>query len=102
MRLVYSEEAVADLKHLRGFIADKNPAAAGRIATDLVKRMDKLCQFPQMGIVVPQAPQPGVIREMEFGRYIVRYAAHTESVVVLRIWNYLEDREGGGPRNQPP
>lgn len=49
-----------------------------------------------MGIAVPQAPQPGVIREMEFDRYIVRYAAQTESVVVLRIWHHLEDREGGG------
>ncbi len=96
MKLVYSEEAVADLTRLRAFITEKNPAAAARIAADLVARMDQLRRFPQLGIAVPQAPQPGVIREMEFGRYIVRYAAQTESVVVLRIWHHGEDREWGG------
>lgn len=96
VRLVYSEMAVADLTRLRAFIAEKNPTAAARIAADLVVRLEKLRLFPQMGIAVPQAPQPGVIREMEFGRYVVRYAAQAESVVVLRIWHHLEDREGGG------
>ncbi len=58
--------------------------------------MEKLRLSPQLGTAVQQARQPGVIREMEFGRYIVRYAAQTESVVVLRIWQDFEDREGGG------
>ena len=33
MKLIYSAEAVQDLVRLRQFIAEKNPAAATRIAT---------------------------------------------------------------------
>ena len=40
---------------------------------------------------VTQAPAPGVVRDMVFGRYIVRYAAQAESVVVLRIWHEKEN-----------
>ncbi len=96
MRLVYSEEAVADLVRLRAFIAEKDPAAASRIAEELIARMEKLCLFPQMGVEVPQAPQPGTLRDMVFGNYVVRYAAQTESIVVLRLWHHLENRAESG------
>jgi toxin ParE1/3/4 len=96
MRLVYSEEAVADLVRLRAFIAEKDPAAASRVAEELVTRVENLCLFPHIGVEVPQAPQRGVIRDMVFGNYIVRYAAQPESVVVLRLWHHLEHRETSG------
>lgn len=91
MRLVYSEEAVADLVRLRQFIAEKDPGAASRVASELVARVENLCQFPQIGVEVESAPQPGVVRDMVFGNYIVRYAAQAESLVVLRIWHHLEN-----------
>ena len=50
MNLVYSQEAIADLKRLRDFIADNDPTAAARIAADLVTRIDSLCAFPEMGV----------------------------------------------------
>ncbi len=92
MKLVYSEEAVADLVRLRAFIAEKDPAAASRIAAELVARVENLRLFPHLGVEVEQAPQPGVVRDMVFGSYVVRYAAQSESVVVLRVWHHLEDR----------
>lgn len=96
MRLVYSEDAVADLVRLRTFIAEKDPAAASRVAAELIARVESICQFPQMGVEVPQAPQRGVVRDMVFGNYVVRYAAQTGSVVVLRLWHHLEDRAKSG------
>ena len=96
MRLVYSEEAVADLVRRRTFIAEKDPAAASRVAAELVTRLENLCQFPHIGVEVPQAPQRGVVRDMVFGNYVVRYAAQIESVVVLRLWHHLEDRAKSG------
>ena len=92
MKLAYSEAAVADLVRLRAFIADKDPAAAARVAGELIARMENLRLFPHMGIEVPRAAQRGVLRDMVFGNYIVRYAAQAESVVVLRIWHHFEDR----------
>ena len=92
MRLVYSEEAVADLIRLRAFSAENDPAAAARVAAELVSRVENLSQFPHIGVEVQQAPQRGVVRDMIFGNYVVRYAAQTESVVVLRLWHHLENR----------
>ncbi len=40
MKLVYTDEAIEDLKRLREFIAVHNPSAAGRIATELVGKIE--------------------------------------------------------------
>ncbi len=94
MRLVYSQEAVADLVHLRSFIANDDPAAAARIAADLVTRMDRLCEFPEMGHSVLQAPQPDTVRDFISGKYVVRYTVHSTALVILRIWHHHESRQG--------
>lgn len=95
MRLVYSQEAVADLVRLRSFIAAHDPGAASRIASDLVTRIQNLCAFPQIGRSVPQAPEPESVRDFIFGKYVVRYVVRGQSLVVLRIWHHYESRQGG-------
>lgn len=92
MRLVYSENAVADLVRLRAFIAEKDPLAAARVAAELLSRIENLCLFPEMGRAVDLAPTPKIIRDAILGKYIIRYSAHTETVVILRIWHHNEDR----------
>jgi plasmid stabilization system protein ParE len=90
MRLVYSEGAVADLIRLRQFIAERNPAAAARIAAELLGRLGNLSLVPQMGRAVTLAPDPKAMRDMVFGKYVVRYTIHAETLVVLRIWHHYE------------
>ena len=92
MRLVYSENAVADLVRLRAFLAEKDPFAAARVAAELLSRIESLCLFPEMGRTVELAQPPKIIRDAIFGKYIIRYSAHTETVVILRIWHHNEDR----------
>ena len=92
MRLVYAEEAVADLVRLRAFIAEKDPRAAARVAADLITRVEQLRCFPNLGRSVAQAPQAEVVRDMVFGSYVVRYSVHTDAVVILRIWHHYEGR----------
>ena len=94
MRLVYSQEAVADLIRLRQFIADHDPSAAARVAADLLARIDNLCSFPEIGRPVSQAPQPDTVRDFIFGKYVVRYTLHEHALVVLRIWHHYENRAG--------
>ncbi len=94
MRLVYSREAVADLIRLRAFIANNDPAAAARIAADLVARIDNLCTFPEMGRSVSQAPEPDSIRDFIFGKYVVRYTVCGTALVILRIWHHFESSPG--------
>jgi toxin ParE1/3/4 len=90
VRLVYSQEAVADLARLRAFIASNDPTAAARIAADLVARINGLCAFPEMGRSVSQAPEPDSIRDFIFSKYVVRYAVRGAAVVILRIWHHHE------------
>lgn len=92
MTLVYSEEAVTDLLRLRAFIADKDPLAAARVASELITRIDNLRLFPAMGRVVEWAPAPEAIRDAIVGKYVIRYTYHPNTVVILRIWHHYEDR----------
>lgn len=92
MRLAYSENAVADLVRLREFIAENDPLAAARVAAELLSRIENLGLYPEMGRAVELAPSPKAIRDAVFGKYRVRYSAHTETIVILRIWHHNEDR----------
>lgn len=93
MRLAYSQAAQADLMRLREYIAKDDPAAASRIARDLVRRIEHLCEFPGMGRGVALAPDPDVVRDFSFGNYLVRYAVHPGAIVILRIWHHDESHD---------
>lgn len=90
MKLVYTEEAIADLKRLREFIAVHNPSGAARIAAELVGKIQLLQDFPAMGSPVEMAPVPDSVRDMIFGKYVVRYSVHTNAIIILRVWHGLE------------
>lgn len=89
MKLVYTDEAIEDLKRLREFIAIHNPSAAGRIAAELVGKIDLLPDFPNLGTPVEMAPDS--VRDMVFGKYVIRYSVHASVIIILRVWHKLED-----------
>lgn len=90
VKLVYTEDAVDDLKRLREFIAVHNPTAAHRVATELVDKIASLTAFPQRGVPVLLAPAPATIRDLVFSRYVIRYSVHSDTLIILRIWHQLE------------
>ncbi|MCA1771942.1 MAG: type II toxin-antitoxin system RelE/ParE family toxin [Halomonas sp.] len=90
MKLVYTDEAIEDLKRLREFIAVHHPSAAARTATELVSKIELLPDFPKLGTPVEMAPVPDSVRDMVFGKYVVRYSLHTSAIIILRVWHGLE------------
>jgi plasmid stabilization system protein ParE len=94
MRITYSEQALRDLVRLRAFIAEKDPAAARRVATELMARIRRLQDFPRLGREVSRAPDPAALRDAFFGNYIVRYVPRPDVLIILRIWHHYEDRGG--------
>jgi toxin ParE1/3/4 len=90
MRLIFSRAAVQDLVRLREFIAKHNPDAAKRVSQRLRGASNGLVNNPQIGR--PVADLPGEIRDLIFGKYVVRYEVRTNSLYVLRIWHGKEDR----------
>ncbi len=90
MKLVYTDEAIDDLKRLREFIAVHNPTAATRVASELVGKIELLPDFPKMGTPVAMAPVPDSVRDMIFGKYVVRYSVHASAIIIFRVWHSLE------------
>lgn len=95
MKLVYTDEAIDDLKLLREFIAVHSPSSAVRIAAELVGKVELLPDFPKMGAPVEMAPVPDSVRDMVIGKYVVRYSVHASAIIILRVWHGLE----GGHKN---
>ena len=89
MKLIFSKTAVGDLIRLREFIALNNPAAAQRIAQRLKGAIQRLVDSPQIGR--PVKNMPGEIRELIFGKYIVRYEGGHNSLYILNIWHGKEN-----------
>ena len=90
MKLAFSRAAVSDLVRLREFIAVRNPTAAVRVATRLRTAISRLTDSPQIGR--PVEDLPGEIRELIFGKYVVRYQVRQTTVYILGIWHGREDR----------
>ena len=90
MKLVYTDEAIDDLKRLREFVAVHSPSAAARIANELVGKIELLPEFPKMGAPVQMAPVPDSVRDMVFGKYVVRYSVHASAIIILRVWHGFE------------
>lgn len=92
MNISYTPEAIGDLIRLREFIEHKNPQAAQRIATGLLKGIKQLKTFPHLGVEVTEAPNPEIVRDLIMGNYIARYLISTNEIHILRIWHHKENR----------
>ena len=91
MKISYTLESIDDLKRLREFIEVKNPLAAQRVATSILKGINQLKTFPYLGIEVQQAPNPEMVRDLIIGNYIARYLIRSEKIDILRVWHQKED-----------
>lgn len=91
MNVRYSREAVNDLRRLREFIEVKNPRAAKKAASTILKGIAQLKDFPLLGTKVDRAPNPETVRDLVIGNYLARYLVHETELYVLRIWHQKED-----------
>lgn len=93
MKIRYSPESVEDLQRVVEFVEVKNPYAARRIAIDLQEGVDRLKQFPEIGLPVLKAPDPEQIRDLYVGNYTVRYLIANEVIYILRVWHGKENEK---------
>lgn len=90
MKLIFSKAAVDDLVRLRDFIAQHSPETAQRVAQRLRGAIQRLVDTPQIGR--PVANMLGEVRELIFGKYVVRYEVRQRYLYILRVWHGKEDR----------
>ena len=86
--LIWSPLARDDLRDLVWFIASDNADRAASFGYELIRRAEALSQFPEMGRMVPERPDPR-IREIVIRPYRVIYRLVPESnqVEVVRVWH---------------
>ncbi len=91
MPVVFAAPALADLLRVRTNIGQDNPAAANRVAVQLVAACDRLEYLPERG-------RPGLVpgtRELvALWPYVIVYRIAREEVQILRIWHGAQDRSG--------
>jgi len=93
MKVKYSPQSVSDLQRVVEFVENKNPYAARRIAIDLQEGVERLKQFPQIGLPVLKAADPEQLRDLYAGDYTVRYLITDEVIYILRIWHGKENEK---------
>ena len=91
MKVKYSPESVDDLQRVVEFVEVKNPFAARRIAIDIQEGVEKLKQFPKIGLPVMKASDPDKIRDLYVGNYTARYLIADKFIYILRIWHNKEN-----------
>ena len=85
MRLQFSRAALHDLVRLRDFINQHNLEAAQRVSKRLRGAINGLVDIPKIGR--PVEDMPGEIRELIFGRYVIRHEIRGDDLYVLRVWH---------------
>ncbi len=83
MRLIWSPEALQDLRELRAYIANENPAAAKKVAERIIFLVKQLPENPEIG-------RPGRVpdtRELVVSRtpFVVPYRVAADRIDILRV-----------------
>ncbi len=80
-RLIWSTDAIDDLKAIRSWIAEANPRAASRVAAALIEAANSLVAFPDRG-----RPVRSGVRELATVRpYVIRYVVLPDEVRIAFI-----------------
>ena len=89
MPVIVTRAAVRDLAAIRAHIGERNPAAASRVAVQILSACDRLEYLPERG-------RPGAIpgtRELTvIWPYVIVYRITEGAVEILRVWHGAQDR----------
>lgn len=91
--ILLSPDAVEDVERLRAFLDQNNPGAAQRALASIWTAIERLQEFPDIGMRTDADIRQIVVRFGASG-YIVRYAAvrGDGDILITRIWHGREAR----------
>lgn len=84
MRVIWSEQALRDVEHIRDYIAQDSPAYAQPFIERLLHATRHLPQFPRSGRPMPEANRPD-IREVIYQGYRIVYRLHSGSIEIIMV-----------------
>ena len=85
-KILYNEDALADLEIILDYIRSDNPTAAERFGTTLLNHVELLQNFPRLGTPVSRLPE---IRKFLHSPVRVYYRIHEDKqmIEILHFWH---------------
>ena len=84
-QIIWSPQALRDLKSIRAYIAEDSPRYADLVVGRIMKVVERLAAFPESGRKVPERNDPE-IREVIERPYRVVYRLRTGMVEVVTVF----------------
>ena len=82
----FAESAVADLEAIKEWYADQGvPHVGVRILGGVFERVERLCEYPDMGRVVPEFGE-SFLRELVYPPFRIVYHRSAKLIRVVRVW----------------
>lgn len=90
--ILLSPDAVDDVERLRSFLDQNNPSAAQRALLSIWMAVDRLQEFPGLGMPTADVDIRQLVVRFGTSGYIVRYASLPPDILITRIWHGREER----------
>lgn len=84
MKVLWSEQALLDVEHIRDYIAQDSPAYAQSFIERLLHATRHLPDFPQSGRTMPEANSPS-IREVIYQGYRIVYRLQSDTIEIVVV-----------------
>lgn len=97
MKIEWTEPALSDLESIRDYIKKDSEYYATRFVERIIKAVETLEKFPEMGRSVPEAEEEN-IREILFHNYRIMYRAETKRILILAILHGARDLSQKKPK----
>lgn len=89
MKIVWSPLAVERIEEISDYIAEDDPAAAGRWVDSILEKIERLQHAPELGRIVPEVGAAN-IRELVFGNYRIIYRLRSSYVELLTVRSFSQ------------
>jgi toxin ParE1/3/4 len=92
--ILLSRDAIEDVERLRAFLDHANPGAAKRALALIWTAIERLQDFPALGMPIEDPDIRQIVIRFGASGYIIRYAIlhETSDVLITRIWHGREAR----------
>lgn len=84
--LIWHQDAINDLQHLREFLKQKNPKAMINAARKIITTTNLLLEQPYLGRPIEDIPKFHTLT-IPFGKngYVIKYRLDNEKIIILRV-----------------
>jgi plasmid stabilization system protein ParE len=92
--ILLSPDAVLDVERLRSFLDQNSPDAARRALALIWTAIERLQEFPALGMPTEDADIRQIVLRFGASGYIVRYVIlpETKDILIMRVWHGREAR----------